>query len=55
MEQQQGVLVSPIAGVPVVEGEMVRAIRELTSRGWGAEARNDRGHRHHGLSAGRGP
>jgi transposase len=38
MEQEQGFLVSPIAGVPVVEGEMVTAIRELTNRGWGAKA-----------------
>lgn len=38
MEQEQGVLVSPRAEVPVVEGEMVTAIRELTSRGWGAKA-----------------
>jgi transposase len=38
MEQEQGVLVSPTAEVPVVEGEMVTAIRELTHRGWGAKA-----------------
>lgn len=38
MEQEQGVLVSPRAEVPVVEGEMVTAIRELTNRGWGAKA-----------------
>lgn len=38
MEQEQGFLASPIAGVPVVEGEMVTAIRELTNRGWGAKA-----------------
>jgi len=38
MEQEQGVLVSPGAEVPVVEGEMVTAIRELTNRGWGAKA-----------------
>ena len=38
MEQEQGVLVSPSAEVPVVEGEMVTAIRELTNRGWGARA-----------------
>ena len=38
MEQEQGVLVSPSAEVPVVEGEMVTAIRELTHRGWGAKA-----------------
>jgi transposase len=38
MEQEQGVLVSPSAEVPVVEGKMVTAIRELTHRGWGAKA-----------------
>lgn len=38
MEHEQGVLVSPSAEVPVVEGEMVTAIRELTNRGWGAKA-----------------
>lgn len=38
MEYEQGVLVSPRAEVPVVEGEMVTAIRELTHRGWGAKA-----------------
>ena len=38
MEQERGVLVSPIAEVPVVEGEIVTAIRELTNRGWGAKA-----------------
>jgi len=38
MEQERGVLVSPIAEVPVVEGEIVTAIRELTNRGWGARA-----------------
>lgn len=38
MENEQGVLVSPSAEVPVVEGEMVTAIRELTHRGWGAKA-----------------
>jgi len=38
MEREQGVLVSPIAEVPVVEGEIVTAIRELTNRGWGAKA-----------------
>jgi transposase len=35
---ERGVLVSPRAEVPVVEGEMVTAIRELTNRGWGAKA-----------------
>jgi len=38
MEQEQGFLVSPMAGVLVVEGEIVTAIRELTHRGWGAKA-----------------
>lgn len=38
MEQERGVLVSPIVEVPVVEGEIVTAIRELTNRGWGAKA-----------------
>jgi transposase len=38
MEQERGVLVSPSAEVPVVEGETVTAIRELTNRGWGAKA-----------------
>ncbi len=38
MEQEQGVLVSPMAEVPVVEGEIVTAIRELSNRGWGAKA-----------------
>ena len=38
MEQERGVLVSPIAEVPVVEGEIVTAIHELTNRGWGAKA-----------------
>ncbi len=38
MEQGREVLVSPIAEVPVVEGGIVTAIRELTNRGWGAKA-----------------
>jgi transposase len=38
MEQEQGVLVSPTAEVPVVEGELVTAIRELADRGWGSKA-----------------
>lgn len=38
MEQEREVLVSPQAEVPVVEGELVTAIRELASRGWGAKA-----------------
>ena len=32
------VLVSPSAEVPVVEGEVVTTIRELTNRGWGIKA-----------------
>jgi predicted transcriptional regulator len=36
MEREDGVLVSPPVGVPVViDGEIVTAIRELRSRGWG--------------------
>jgi transposase len=38
MEQERGVLVSPTVEVPVVEGELVTAIRELASRGWGSKA-----------------
>jgi transposase len=38
MEQERADLVSPMAEVPVVEGEMVTAIRELTNRGWGSKA-----------------
>jgi ABC-type arginine transport system ATPase subunit len=39
MEQEREVLVSPAAEVPpVVEGELVTAIRELASRGWGSKA-----------------
>ena len=38
MELEAGVLVSPAAEVPVVEGEIVTAIRELASRGIGSKA-----------------
>jgi hypothetical protein len=38
MELEQGVLVSPTPEVPVIEGEIVTAIRELTHRGWGSKA-----------------
>jgi transposase len=38
MEHEQEVLVSPTTEVPVVEGELVSAIRELASRGWGSKA-----------------
>ena len=38
MEQERGNLVSPTAEVPVVEGELVTAIRELAGRGWGSKA-----------------
>ncbi len=38
MEHGRGVLVSPAAEVPVIEGELVTAIRELAGRGWGAKA-----------------
>jgi transposase len=37
MELEAGVLVSPAAEVPVVEGEIVIAIRELASRGIGSK------------------
>ena len=37
MELERDVLVSPTAEVPVVEGEMVTAIRELASRGVGQQ------------------
>ena len=37
MELEAGVLVSPTAEVPVVEGEIVTAIRELASRGVGTK------------------
>ena len=38
MEQEGAVLVSPMAEVPVVEGKLVTAIRELADRGWGSRA-----------------
>ena len=38
MEFGRGDLVSPRAEVPVVEGEIVTAIRELADRGWGSKA-----------------
>jgi transposase len=38
MEFERGDLVSPTVEVPVVEGEIVTAIRELASRGWGSKA-----------------
>jgi transposase len=38
MELERGNLVSPTAEVPVIEGEIVTAIRELAGRGWGSKA-----------------
>jgi transposase len=38
MESERGNLVSPGSEVPVVEGEIVTAIRELADRGWGSKA-----------------
>jgi transposase len=38
MELERGNLVSPPPEVPVVEGEIVTAIRELARRGWGSKA-----------------
>jgi transposase len=38
MELERGDLVSPAPEVPVVEGEIVTAIRELADRGWGSKA-----------------
>ena len=38
MEQEREGLVSPSAEVPVIEGELVTAIRELAGRGWGTKA-----------------
>jgi transposase len=38
MELERGNLVSPAAEVPVIEGEIVTAIRELAGRGWGSKA-----------------
>jgi transposase len=37
MELEAGVLVPPVAEVPVIEGEIVTAIRELASRGVGSK------------------
>jgi transposase len=37
MELERGNLVSPTPEAPVIDGDMVTAIRELTSRGWGAK------------------
>ena len=38
MEQERGSLVSPSVEVPVVEGELVTAIRRLADCGWGTKA-----------------
>jgi transposase len=38
MELERGDLVSPATEVPVIEGEIVTAIRELAGRGWGSKA-----------------
>jgi transposase len=38
MEVERGKLVSPTQEVPVIEGEIVTAIRELADRGWGSKA-----------------
>ena len=38
MEQERGSLVSPPVEVPVVEGELVTAIRRLAGCGWGTKA-----------------
>ena len=38
MEFERGNLVSPASEVPVIEGEIVTAIRELADRGWGSKA-----------------
>ena len=38
MEFERGNLVSPVSEVPVVEGELVTAIREQAGRGWGSKA-----------------
>jgi orotate phosphoribosyltransferase-like protein len=37
MELEAGVLVPPVGEVPVIEGEIVTAIRELASRGVGSK------------------
>jgi len=38
MELERGDLVSPVPEVPVIDGEIVTAIRELADRGWGSKA-----------------
>ena len=38
MELERGDLVSPAREVPVIDGEIVTAIRELVDRGWGSKA-----------------
>ena len=38
MELERGDLVSPAPEVPVIDGEIVTAIRELVERGWGSKA-----------------
>ncbi len=40
MELERGDLVPPAAEVPVVDGEIVTAIRELADGGWGTKALN---------------
>jgi predicted transcriptional regulator len=37
MEFEAGVLVSPAAEVPVIDGDIVTALRELASRGVGSK------------------
>lgn len=37
MEYERGTLVPPALEVPVVEGEIVTAIRQLADRGWGSK------------------
>src|SRR6476620_5782860 len=37
MELEAGVLVSPLAEVPVIDGDIVTAIRDLASRGVGSK------------------
>lgn len=38
MELEAGVLVSPAADVPLIDGDIVSAIRDLASRGVGSKA-----------------
>jgi transposase len=38
MEMERDRVVPPIQEVPVIEGEIVTAIRELANRGWGSKA-----------------